>query len=221
MSMALDPNEIEGLDEIVETGRPSRMVFWLIIMGLAGLFLPLYLLSTAIKEHNQTLKNDLAQIEQQESELSQPGSEQQTLQDELIKARQRLDLLSTVQTDLIAQHINWPAVMAVVGNNGYVQMELLSLSQANELIMLHGQAQAESVVMAYARMLEESDQFSRVIVQSISLKILPTPTPPPTTEPTVTTTLTSPETTPPPVDPEQVVEFVILVEFNPQGGGNE
>jgi hypothetical protein len=50
-------------------------------------------------------------------------------------------------------------------------------------------------------MLEESGQFSRVIVQSISLKTLPTPTPAPT--PTAITPTPAPE--------ETVVEFVILV----------
>ncbi len=221
MLTTLELNDIEEQEDVIEAGGSSHAVTWLMALGLAVLFLPLYLISGAIKESNQTLTNDLAEIAQQQTDLSQPGSTQQTLQDDLIKARQRLETLSAGKTNLIASHINWPAVMAVIGNNGYVHMDLLSLSQADNQIVLRGQAQAESIVMTYARMLEESGQFSKVIVQSISLKVLPTPTPPPTTQPVATTTLASPASVPTVVPQAQVVEFVILVECDSTGGSNE
>jgi Tfp pilus assembly protein PilN len=220
MDPVLQPDEIEEQEAANEPGRSSRVVFWLVVVGLAGLFLPLYLIGAAIKDNTQTLRDQIAQIDQQEADLSQPGSDQQTLQDELLAARQQLETLSAVNAKLLATHIDWPAVMAVIGNNGYVQMDLISLSQADDQIMLRGQAGAESVVMAYSRMLEESGQFSRVIVQSISLKTLPTPTPPPTTVPSTTPTPSGVEPTPQPL-PVQVVEFVILVECASQGGIHE
>jgi Tfp pilus assembly protein PilN len=218
MLTAVDPAVPDEVEESTETGHSPRIALWLVVTSLAGLLLPLYLISAAIKADNRSLEADLASIEQQLSDASQPGEEQQTLQDNLLKARQQLDTLTTVQTDLIAHHINWPAVMAVIGNNGPAQMVLTGLSQADNRIVINGQAQAESVVIAYAHMLEESGQFSRVVVQSISIKVLPTPTPPPTPTPDPAETAVS---TPAPVAPGQVVEFVILVELQPRGGGNE
>jgi Tfp pilus assembly protein PilN len=218
MLSAVDPAVLDEMEEPTEAGHSPRIVLWLVVVGLAGLFLPLYLVSAAIKGDNRSLKTDLASIEQQLSDLSQPGEEQQTLQDTLIKSRQQVNTLTAVQSDLNAHHINWPAVMAIIGNNGPVQMVLTGLSQAENRIVISGQAQAESVVMAYAHMLEESGQFSRVIVQSISLKALPTPTPLPTSTPASADTTLS---TPAPAEPAQIVEFVILVELQPQEGGNE
>jgi Tfp pilus assembly protein PilN len=198
---------VEPLPEETEqaVGTP-RIVLWLVATSLLGLLLPLYLISTTIEDNNQQLQTEITQIDQEIETLSQPQPEQTTLQDTLLRLRRQQQELETLSETLITQHINWPAVITVIGNYAPSPINFTSLAQEGDQITINGEASTEVEVMAYARMLEESDLFTRVVVQSLALTMQPTPSP-------------QPEITPLP--PDQIVEFVILVELTHAEVGNE
>ncbi len=208
--------EMGETEEPVQKGRSSRIIIWLLVLSLAGLFVPLFLSAAAIRQENADLQADMAHIQQTIDSQSQPDPEQQTMEQQLIDARDQYRSLEALETNLQNDHIDWPTVMAVISNFHQAEMMLTSLVQTDgRALLLRGQAPTEGVVMSYAGMLEESGQFSRVIVQSISLKTLPTPTPAPTpTGVAVTTTAVSADavmsSTPTPASGGTVVEFVIL-----------
>jgi Tfp pilus assembly protein PilN len=196
-------------EEVVEVQRSSRVILWLVVFSLAGLILPLVLISTAVAQDNRKVALELAQIEQDIESARQPEPEEQTLRDSLLETQQQVTMLKGVREDIVTRHVNWSAVMTAVGNYGSVRMTLTGLSQTEKQITLSGQAETESTIIAYARMLEETGLFSRVVVQSISLSVIPTPTPAPVTA----TPTAEPDAAP---RPDQVVQFVILVELNPE-----
>jgi Tfp pilus assembly protein PilN len=201
-------------EEDVTVRHSSRVILWLVVFSVAGLILPLVLISTAIEQNNKTAALDLAQIEEEVNNAKQPEPAEQALRDTLLETKNQRTVLETLRDDLVSQHVNWSAVMAVVGNYGSAKMTLTGLSQSGTQITLSGQAETESTVIAYARMLEETGLFTRVVVQSISLKVLPTSTP----TPGVATPTAVPDVAP---GPDQVVEFVILVELRPQEAAHE
>jgi Tfp pilus assembly protein PilN len=201
-------------EEDVTVRHSSQVILWLVVFSVAGLILPLVLISTAIEQNNKTAALDLAQIEEEVNNAKQPEPAEQALRDTLLETKNQRTVLETLRDDLVSQHVNWSAVMAVVGNYGSAKMTLTGLSQSGTQITLSGQAETESTVIAYARMLEETGLFTRVVVQSISLKVLPTSTP----TPGVATPTAVPDVAP---GPDQVVEFVILVELRPQEAAHE
>lgn len=208
--------ELDEVEEPVQKGHSSRIIIWLLVLSLSGLFVPLFLSAATIKQENVDLQAEMAQIQQTIESQSQPVPAEQQLEQKLIDARDQYRSLEALVTNLQTDHIDWPVLIAVISNYHQAEMLLTSLVQTDgRALVLRGQAPNEGAVMTYANMLEESGQFSRVIVQSISLKTLPTPTPAPTpTAMTPTTTAVSSDSmssTPTPAPEETVVEFVILV----------
>jgi Tfp pilus assembly protein PilN len=223
MAQTIDPLVDEELEQSEETGQSPRIVIWLVVLSLLGLMVPMFLVRAMIQDQTTKVKADVAKVEQDLTDLSKPSSEQNALQDQLLNARTELDTLDTLQTDLTTNYINWPAIMTAIGNYGSAQMQITSLSQAANQILINGQAENETVVMSYARMLEETSLFSRVVVQSMALKMLPTPTPQPTATPPAETPTPGAATVsaPTPTNPAPIVEFVILVELSvDQGSGS-
>jgi Tfp pilus assembly protein PilN len=173
-----------------ETTRLSRSVLWLVVLSLSIMFLPIYLVSTAIKDRNQSLEDELVLLQITLTGGPSIDPEEEALRETLTYVRDQLREVEPVHPTLIAGHVDWPAVMSTLANFDPTQMALTSLAQTENRIVLDGQANDETVVVAYTRMLEQSNQFSRVVVQSINLILLPTATPTATPTPTVTPTAT-------------------------------
>lgn len=176
----LEPDELIEEEESESSGGSSRLILWLIIAGLGILFVPLYLVSATLKESKAPLETELADIQATLTVTPQPDPEEQALRDNLLQLRSQAGELETLYTDLSANHVDWPAAMAVIANYDPSQMALTGLTQAEQLVTLTGRANDETIVMAYADMLRDSARFGEVKVQSITLVALPTPTPLPT-----------------------------------------
>jgi hypothetical protein len=192
-----------------------RVILWLVVASLAGLYLPGYLIFSAIRDQNLSLQGELAQI-QGTLEGDQPlNPTVQALQDSLEQARDQLNAVQSVRSTLATSHINWPVTMAAIGSYDQSQMMLVGVTQTDNRIVLTGQADDESVVTTYTRRLEQSNLFSRVIVQSMTLNRVPTPTPVSTTPGTgqTPTPLAGGETVLNPDFRSTFVEFVIMVEL--------
>jgi len=180
----------------------SRIIIWLIALSLGILFVPLYLVSSAIQEQTEPLRHQLATLEAQLTATPAPNAEEERLRAELLTLNQQIRALEVVTTELAASQINWPEIMAVIADYDPALMQITELTQTESQLSLSGRANVESVVTAYADFLRDSEYFTHVAVQSLRLMTLPTATPVRRGEPT-----------PAPVEPvnSRVVEFVVVI----------
>lgn len=163
-------DELYEEDEQPAGGGRSRIVTWLVILGLAGLLMPLFLISTTLQEANLTL---LAELEELQTELEvtpTPDPEVTELEDTLTALRGEMTELEGVLATLESGALNWPVIMVAIGDYDQSQIALTNLVQNGTRIIVNGHATEESAVVAYTRTLEETGLFNRVLVQSITLQ---------------------------------------------------
>jgi hypothetical protein len=198
-----DPTESDdALSDDVQPRSYSRIVRVLIIFSLLILFVPLYAVSTTVKSAQAELQAEFDSMTVKLSATPPVDPTREALLSGLNTVLEQNKMLGSVSATLVAFHIQWPQVMAAISAFDPAQMHITSIAQDNANIILNGQANAELVVMAYTDLLRLSDQFEEVQVQSLSSRLLATPTPPPDTN--------SPETT----EPQRVVDFVMIASVN-------
>lgn len=167
---------IDDEDDAAEPEQPggaSRLIRWLIVFGLALLFLPLYLISTTIKEDAAPLKSTLVSIQQTLASTPRPNQGEQNLKATLVQSQKQVAELEAAKPALVASHFDWPAAIMIIGNYDQSVLALTSIVQTETRITLTGQANDEATTMTYAQSLRDSGQFQRVTVQTITLKAAP------------------------------------------------
>ncbi len=211
MAFPNDPTQMEEENDSPPPRSGSRLALWLIIFGIGLLFLPLYLITTTIKDTSATLQMELDSVQATLSYTPPPNPSQEALNGTLAYVNLQNDALKSLEGTLVGIHIDWPSVMAVIGAYDPVHMGVTAVTQNGITIVIGGQADNQGTVSAYAEMLRASGQFSEVDVGSITIEILPTPTPTPTPTPV-------PESTAEPVveptrtfEPKSIANFLITV----------
>lgn len=192
----------------------SKIVIWLVICALAVLFLPLYVISTTVKKTNEKLTTDIENIQATLSAPAPVNPVKQTLSAQFLDIQNQSSALGSIQSTLMATHINWPTVMATVGAYDINQMTVNSVVQIESGIRITGRAKEEIVAMAYADMLRASGLFDVVAVESITLQsviITMTPSIPATLPPEATPDLNQIAPTPLPTAEIKVTDFIISV----------
>lgn len=175
-----------------EVSRPvvsSRLILWLVVFSLGLLFVPLYVVSTTIKQNNVPLVTQLAMIGATLTSTPPPDPLEAPLKSTLAGVQKQINALNSIQPTLVAGHTDWAATISVIARFDPTLMALTGVTQSDRQIIITGQAGSEATVMTYADTLRNSDQFSRVVLQSISSKTLPpsaTPSSTPTLAPTPT-----------------------------------
>lgn len=164
---------------------PGNVIFWFAILGLTIIFIPLFLFAKSLRDEVSQLEGTVVPLETAVSGTQTAGIST-TLDDDLATLNEQIAEISKLDPTLEAGQINWPLAMSAIQNiNGDVTLN--TVSQANNQLIVRGQAGSETAVLNYAQQLENSGQFNRVVVQSIV--VLPTATPvPPTTTPNPTRT---------------------------------
>ncbi len=175
--IAPERDELESNDETTGSTGSSRIVLWLILLGLGILFVPVYLVGATIKESKTPLETELTQIQATLAVTPHPNPTEQALTDNLVQIRGQISDLATLQADLLATHIDWPSVMAIISSYDQTRMTITSLSQTGRAITLDGRANDQQIVMDYAELLRQSNQFQDVTIRSIALQPIPTATP--------------------------------------------
>jgi len=192
------------------------------VISFAAFFIPLYFVSASIRSENTRLESDLQSIQGALAEGHTPEPDVQDLMDELAQVQEVASEIEGAHSAVAAEHTDWAAVMAAIGNYDLAELTLTSLTEADNRIMLNGRAIDDSVVVAYAHSLEESNLFSRVVVQSLRTIATPFATPTSTAgeptgipiTPTVTVTPTvTPTPTPSASDEYEVDDFEPKVIF--------
>ena len=148
---------------------PLSFTLWLLVLGLTILFIPIYYVAVAIQ-------NDVAQIEADLQPLEaamtgEPGTSSGTgnLNQSLVDMREQVDQFTAVSPTLAAANINWPIVINAIRGYDSSQIALNDIVQTDSQIAISGRAVNDNVVVEYARGLETSGAFTRVVVQSIVL----------------------------------------------------
>ncbi|MBL8116399.1 MAG: PilN domain-containing protein [Anaerolineae bacterium] len=214
----LDVDELELEEGEEGSSGGSKIVLWLIIAGLLVLFFPLYVVSTTIQSSTETLTSELSSIEMTLSATVPVNPTQKALEGQFASVQQQNQAASSLQSTLVAAHINWPRVMAAIGAFDINQMYLMEVTQTEMNIRISGRAQQEGFVMAYAELLRQSNLFEAVSVDSISMQdVMPTATLPATALPPEATPNGTPviEATAAPI---RMAEFVISVTVKKEAG---
>lgn len=185
----------EGLDEANQSGLALPTILWLGVLGLAVLFLPLYLTSSTLNSEVVRLEAEMAPLQTAMASTPAPLPEEEGLFATLTAVSSQTDQIEAILPTLAANNIDWPAALAVINNVDGSVLQLTSLEQSGNQLIIRGRAMNDEVVTNYTRQLETSGQFAEVDVQSI-IKVAdsflsPTPTPLlPTASPTSAVTNT-------------------------------
>jgi Tfp pilus assembly protein PilN len=197
--MALpDPADLNNLPEQFQprTLPLGTIILGLVVIGLVTFFPPLYLISATIRDDITRSEADLLAVQETVTSLSAPAPEVQELMDTLAQIQESASEIEEASRAIVADHTDWPTIMAAISNYNPAQLALTSLTHADNRITLNGQAIDDSAVLAYARALEDSNLFSRVVVQSIKTVATPVATPTSPEEATLTpTTVITPTAT--------------------------
>lgn len=158
--------------------RPLRenrtaLILWLIVVGMAIFFVPLLLVGNTIRNDAARLDADFNLVVDQINAVPTPNAEIDALNAELTAIVSQTQQLQGINQQLSLFRPNWPAIMDVIGAFDPAQIQLQSLTQANNRLTLTGRALNDVAISAYVAWLEQSPLFARVIRQSI--RVLPTP----------------------------------------------
>ncbi|GJM41851.1 MAG: hypothetical protein DHS20C20_21330 [Ardenticatenaceae bacterium] len=193
-----DLEEFDSLEEPEPTRPFGPMMLWLGVLGLAILFIPLYLMSNTLGGEAARLENELVPLQTALASTPGPLPQAQELIVTLTAVHNQTDQMAGILTTLEAENVDWQAAMIAINDVEVGELALTGLEQTGDQLVIRGRASNDGFVTEYARQLEESGQFSQVVIQSIAQISepfsSPTPTallPTATALPTITNTPTS------------------------------
>ncbi len=155
----------------------KSLALWLAIIGTSLLFLPLFLTAKTIREDNLRLAAALSQAQTAAASVPTLPAEVQRLQATATQLQAQIDQLGPAYRQLVAGHVDWPDILAILSHYDDTQAVLTGVSQTENRLVITGRASNDTAVMAYAKLLENSDRFSRVVIQSITSLATPFATP--------------------------------------------
>lgn len=160
--------------------RPTRtaLILWLVAVGMGFFFLPLYLFSSTLADDATSLRNELNSLRAVLTTVPTPLPEVRNLLTPLAQAQTQLNQINAIYPTLAAPRPDWTQVMAAIRDYDANFFEINSLTRADNVIVLNGQASGDDVLLAYISSLEQTKLFTRVTIQSQqSLPAIPaTPT---------------------------------------------
>lgn len=167
--MFLEENEFEDPEETEDGGSSRRgLILWLIVIGLAVLFVPLFLVFNTLRTDVTRLQGELEPLQSELAAQGTPPPELQLLMEQAAAANGEVDAIAAVYPTLIASHIDWQPAMQTLATYDQSQMLLTNITQEVRRLTIVGKAMDQSQVVAYARALEESGLFNSVEIQSIT-----------------------------------------------------
>ncbi len=197
-------SDSDELDAVLEQSAPrkssrSTLVLWLVATSLLVFFLPLYLFFASVNQDAQGLTSQLSFIQTSLTNVPTPAPAVQQILTPLAQTQGQVKQLNAVYATLVAPRPNWTAAMAAIGNYDPNQITLTSVTRTVNSLMITGRATSDVNVTAYAHSLEQSNAFSRVVVQSIRTTfITPTVTVSKTSAPIASIALNPPTLVPAP-----------------------
>lgn len=147
----------------------------MVVISLLIFFLPLFLLTIAVSEDAKNMNADLGFVRTSLTQVPTPIPAIQKLMTPIAQTQGQINQFNAVYPTLTAPRANWSSIMGTVGKYDPNQISLAAITRTANSLTITGNAINDSVVSAYAHALEESNVFSRVVVQSFhALTITPT-----------------------------------------------
>ncbi|MCP5099243.1 MAG: hypothetical protein GY943_27130 [Chloroflexi bacterium] len=171
-------NQNSSIDPPQPKTRSGTLILWLVVLGLMVLFIPLYFVATTLQTNVVQLESDLAPLEA--ALTVEPQSPSTELSQSLSEIQAQVDQFAGVAPALTVGNINWPDIINTIRNVDSAQLALTSITQSDNQLIITGRAVDDTAVIDYARELETSGQFKRVVVESIVLVTTPFASPTPT-----------------------------------------
>jgi Tfp pilus assembly protein PilN len=181
--------DFDELDEITEDQedegpqpqrRATRIVLWLIVLGLGLLYVPLMLMSGVIAEDNARMESELESIQLTLDAPEQVAPQVQALMDELQRLREQNIALQNGYSEAVRNHVDWPQIMSIFTRYDQTRMALTGISQTGRQVTLTGYADTENFAISYLQQLRDTNQFAAVSLQSITQETIVIPAPAPT-----------------------------------------
>ena len=193
------PFDLEAFDTMEESegSRPFQSItLWLGVLGLAILFIPLYLAANTLSGELVRLESEVMPLQTALASTPGPPSQAQPLIVTLTAVHNQTDQMEAILPTLAAENVDWQQAMAAINDLDNEAMTLTGIEQAGNQLLIRGRASSEGFVTNYVRQLESSGQFAQVVVQSIV--VLPEPFLSPTPTPILPTATPTPPTAPTP-----------------------
>lgn len=175
--------DLDELDTLQEPEAPRQfgpMILWLGVLGLAILFIPLYLMSNTLGGEVVRLETELVPLQTALASTPGPPAQAQELIVTLTAVHNQTGQMSAILPTLEAENVDWSAVMAAINEVDETGLALTGLEQTGDQLVIRGRALNDDFVTSYARQLENSGQFAQVIIQSIAQVAEPFQSPTPT-----------------------------------------
>jgi hypothetical protein len=164
------PDRVPGRIQQLRSLRQS-VVLWLVVFGLINFVLALYLISASVQNDIARSGATLDSVQELQIRLGTPGPEVQSLTATLTATQ---NLANQLEEARPPASVNWPIVMAFIGNYNPTRITLTSLTQTGARIVVMGRSPDELAVVEYTNNLKQSNLFSDVVTQSLR-RITPDP----------------------------------------------
>jgi len=145
----------------------GTIALWLAVIGLAAFFVPLNLIATAIRNDTLRLNSEAQLAQRQLTSVPTLAPDVQQLATQVAQLEVPAQEIKNVQATITAGRVDWRTLMTAIGGYDPNQLVVSSLVQTSTQVILSGCAANDAAVTAYVRALENSNLFSRVVVQSI------------------------------------------------------
>jgi Tfp pilus assembly protein PilN len=159
-----DPAQDPSLEQLRRLRR--TVILQIAALGLAALALPLYLVFTQLRDEAAQAATELASVQARMEALNAPSPEVEAL---TAKVTEIDALTAALEAARPPAGVPWPAVIAAINAYDRSQIELTSLTQTDNRLVLEGRATDNPAVMAYVQQLAASPLFVSVEVQSIKM----------------------------------------------------
>lgn len=161
--------------ELSEPGSSPRtvsrttIILWLVVVGMMFFFLPLYVVSATVREDTRNLEADLSSMRLLLTTVPTARPEIQRVLTPLAQTQAQINQLKVVHPTLIAPRPDLPIVMTAIGKYNPNDIMLTSLTLENNRITLNGRAAHDEHGIGYVHTLEQSNLFTRVMLQSMQM----------------------------------------------------
>jgi len=129
-----DVVDLNDLPEQPRSRKPSQrtIILGLVVISFAAFFIPLYFVSVSIRSENTRLESDLQFVQGALAEGYTPAPDIQDLMDTLAQVQEVSSEIEGARSAIEADHTNWAAVMAAIGNYNPAQLTLTSLTHSGQ-----------------------------------------------------------------------------------------
>jgi Tfp pilus assembly protein PilN len=162
-------NSTEGEDFYKNPPRIqlTRLIIWMGVIGLGVCFMPLFIISTTLRDNYQALQLQVEAVQGTLDTAPVMSDADQTLRDDLLQMQTVLHQLKEVQMRLVVDQVAWAEVMRVLGGYDPCCLALTGIAQNARQIILNGSSTDEAAVMRYTGMLRATGLFSQVTIQTL------------------------------------------------------